>query len=542
MRAFLQVVVAILFLTAFTPEVIGQVIYYVDANATGVATGINWTDAFNDIHSAFTNAVRGDTIRIAQGTYTPDDAHPTLPAGDRAAYWEYPGDVVVQGGFRGNNGGGDPDDRDTDLFETILSGEIGDAELEADNSWTLIKANVSGDILFDGLTLSGVYQDSSSLPQGHYGSVLWTFGSNWVDLNDIRIVDNETINDDQVGRGGALFILSTPGTISNCEFVNNRISGTQFQTVGGAAFIWDSDIVFTNCLFEDNVNDAAAGAAFGGAVYIEHGYPVFQNVIFRNNIAASGGGAVFHRNAWDAVKHPERKGAPTFIDCLFENNASNHGGAAFIWSRLEDDVCTFRNCQFLGNTSVRSGAAIYSNGGGLTVMAVNVDGCLFSGNETGFGTRSPVQNGTAFEGPGANSRFTNCTIVDNITGSGLLLSTFPAGDYWIANTIIRDNGSGSLNSFSINGIIVSSNIKGAASLDPRIEQIDVMDSDAFFADASGGNYRLTPVSPSIDRGDNSNVPADLTSDLDGNDRALDGDYDSIAVVDMGAFECSDGNQ
>jgi hypothetical protein len=539
MRSFRQIVLVILFLFTGTPWVIAQVTYYVDAKATGAGTGNNWADAFNDIHTAFSIAESGDTIRIAQGTYTPDDSHPTLAIGDRAAYWDYPGDVVVEGGYRGNSGGGDPEDRDSGLFETILSGEIGDPELETDNSWALIKANVRGDILFDGLTLSGVYQDSSSLPQGHYGSVLWTFGSNRVALNDIRIVDNVTINDDQLGRGGALFILNTPGTISNCEFVDNRIGGTQFQTVGGAAFIWDSDITFTDCLFEDNVNDAIGGAAFGGAIYIEHGYPVFQNVIFRNNIAENAGGAVFHRNAWDPVKHPDREGAPTFIDCVFESNASNNGGAAFIWSRREDDVCTFRNCQFLGNTTVQGGAAIYSNGGGLTVMGVNVEGCLFSGNQTAFGSRSVAQHGTAFDGPGAKSRFTNCTIAGNIAGSGLMLSTFPEGDYRIANTIIRNNGSGSLNRFSIHGRIVSSNIEGAALLNPSIVQIDVIDSNAHFVDPAGGDYRLASGSPSIDCGDDSSVPEDLTSDLDGNDRAVDGDNDFVSVVDMGAFESAD---
>jgi hypothetical protein len=50
------------------------------------------------------------------------------------------------------------------------------------------------------------------------------------------------------------------------------------------------------------------------------------------------------------------------------------------------------------------------------------------------------------------------------------------------------------------------------------------------------NLELAHESPCIDAGDSNSVPADVTTDLDGRPRFIDGDCDLTATVDMGAYE------
>ena len=61
-----------------------------------------------------------------------------------------------------------------------------------------------------------------------------------------------------------------------------------------------------------------------------------------------------------------------------------------------------------------------------------------------------------------------------------------------------------------------------------------INSDPLFVDAGNGNFRLQESSPCIDVGNNAAVVG--STDLDGRPRIFDGDDDSVATVDMGAYE------
>ena len=63
-------------------------------------------------------------------------------------------------------------------------------------------------------------------------------------------------------------------------------------------------------------------------------------------------------------------------------------------------------------------------------------------------------------------------------------------------------------------------------------------SDPLFVNAGTNDYHLSSSSPCIDTGDSSGCYSGQT-DIDGEDRILDGDGDQTATVDMGADEYSD---
>lgn len=534
-----RVLVALCVAACFAVPGNAQTTRFVDFRAVGSADGLTWTNAHTNLHAALAASVAGDSIHIAQGTYTPDVGHPSRPVGDRLAYWTYKSDVRVRGGYRGLSGGGAPDDRNTSAFPTILSGEIGNPGVPTDNSLALVAANVTGQIFLDGLTFTRCYQDvSAGLPQGHYGSALWTFGSAGIVLNDCTFSDNRTVNNDQVGRGGAVFIFGTPGTITNCRFQGNRISGTQFQTVAAGLFIWESNLQISDCLFDGNVNDASAGASYAGGLYIEHGFPVLTRCTFRDNSSLSGGGAVFHRNAWAPPPSglATRAGAPTFVDCLFEGNSSNQGGAVWVWSRREDDLARLSNCQFRGNSSAQNGAAVFCNPGGTTWMQVELLGCLFVGNTSGFATVASCFDGAA------QTSIANCTFASNSAGRCVAAS---GESLVVSNSIFRGAGSGQPLLWASGGAMPASasrcNIEGPAPL--NVVTSNITSGNPLFVSGAGaaGDYRLSAGSPCIDAGDSSLVPPALTTDLAGNARRAD-DPSSVdtgvgpPVVDLGAYE------
>lgn len=72
-----------------------------------------------------------------------------------------------------------------------------------------------------------------------------------------------------------------------------------------------------------------------------------------------------------------------------------------------------------------------------------------------------------------------------------------------------------------------------------------IDQDPQFIDAEGpdetlgtddDNLHLLSDSPCIDAGNNEALPGNVTTDLEGNPRFLDGNSDGSKIVDMGAYE------
>ena len=107
-------------------------IIYVDADPTGANNGTTWLDAFNHLRDALSAAGSGDEILVAQGIYKPDEdtAHPN-GSGSRNATFQLRNGVAIKGGYAGF-GEPDPDARDIELYETILSGDLAGNDIQVD--------------------------------------------------------------------------------------------------------------------------------------------------------------------------------------------------------------------------------------------------------------------------------------------------------------------------------------------------------------------------------------------------------------------------
>ncbi|MHC4526227.1 MAG: fibrinogen-like YCDxxxxGGGW domain-containing protein, partial [Planctomycetota bacterium] len=131
---------------------------YVDADAPGANDGTSWEDAFNYLQDALAVASFNpevNEIRVAEGIYKPDQGtfHPD-GTGERTATFELINAVGIYGGYAGY-WAADPNERDIELYETILSGDINTPGDNSDNSYHVVTAiGTDANAVLDGLTIT----------------------------------------------------------------------------------------------------------------------------------------------------------------------------------------------------------------------------------------------------------------------------------------------------------------------------------------------------------------------------------------------------
>ena len=103
----------------------GGGVLYVDDDAPLGGDGTSWNTAYRFLQDGLTVADGGGfaEIRVGQGSYTPDtdEANPD-GTDDREATFQLLNGVALMGGYAGI-GAKNPDDRDIELYETILTGD-----------------------------------------------------------------------------------------------------------------------------------------------------------------------------------------------------------------------------------------------------------------------------------------------------------------------------------------------------------------------------------------------------------------------------------
>ncbi|MCH8150751.1 MAG: hypothetical protein IH830_00075 [Planctomycetes bacterium] len=511
-----------------------QTVLYVDDDAPPGGDGTSWNTAYRFLQDAVTDASGGgiSEVRVGQGTYQPDrDELNPLGTGNREATFQLINGVALMGGYAGF-GAPDPDARDIELYETILSGDLNgddgrDFLNNDENAFHVVRGfTLDPSTVLDGLV---IVAGNANGPGHEYGGGFWnqdgspmivacTFTQNAANLqgSGMHSTGNPTIE-------GSSFIgnILTPqrSTVSNrgiglysvgkavvqyCLFENNKfvcpfnpVTGCDFFQLRGGGMYSSGDASISHCTFSGNIL-AGMGNAMGGGLYMFGG--VATDCSLLGNFSGQGGGAF----VW----------AATLIGCLFNGNSSWFSSGVSC-SALATGESTFIQCRF-----------VYNDPPAGTTRAVRV-----------LSTVVTVFSNCEFIGDGLRKTYQGLAIVRNCTffGGGLSISSFgtqgdiDVGNSILWNTLISEPSEGTL---TVNYCCSNSWAGGGTGN---------INADPLFVDSAGGDLHLLPGSPCIDAGDNSAIHA-CSVDLDRKLRFADDPATSdtgsgeAPIVDMGAYE------
>lgn len=512
---------------------------FVDSGAMGDGNGESWDDAFTTLQGALVGAAVGAEIRVAQGTYRPDQS-PSEP-GDRIATFQLISGVAIYGGY-GGLGEPDPDVRDVELYETILSGDIGTPGDSDDNSYHVVTGSGTDSFaVLDGFTITAGNANGEGYEKARGAGMYCVTGSPTLadcvftaNTADGYIFDPK-FGKEPFGEGGGIYSNNGADlTLTNCIFMNNFAYGG-----GGGMFNRASQPSLISCTFNNN-SSIYNGGGLNNRILAS---PLLVNcVFFGNSVPIGRGGGMNNEGGCD----------PTLINCLFlgnsTGNTSARGGGMSNFSNCDPLLL---GCMFIGNSST------HSDGGGLANMAgsnATLINCLFTGNMAG-------RHGGAIYNWGAGTSLTfptliNCTIAGNIAdswgngvGDGGGVADTEGSTSTVTNSILWGNSdsgpqdeSAQFYSLETDPIINYSCMQGWTGAFGGVGNVG---DDPLFIDADGpddevgtedDDLRLQPCSPVVDGGSNGALPNDVTVDLDGDPRFVDGNGDGSVVVDMGAYE------
>jgi len=333
---------------------------------------------------------------------------------------------------------------------------------------------------------------------------------------------------------GATYAVQSPVTVSNAITVRGY-GGPDGVVVEGGGVSRCFTLLHSNaCLMDVTISNGWGGN--GGGAYLAAGE--ISNCVIVSCTATNGGGAYIVNGA--------------IVGCtVTENAATNSGGGVFL------NGGTARGCFFRGNRA--------KYGGGLYVYVGHVAGCTMTGNHAtvrgggmelfGWDASRCIVQGNSADGNGggvyipSDGYMTNCLVTGNQSGGDGGGVCAPGENMaWMQFCTVADNTAaatgGGVTHVSIRNCIVyfnsapvSSNFYGSdydySCFAPVTPSANNTDEDPSFLDREAGDYRLRYGSPCIDGAD---PYASESSDLDGNPRPVEGDFNVIPRSDMGCYE------
>lgn len=442
---------------------VGRSVMYVDDDAIGANNGTSWENAYNYLQDAL--AVAGSTsehieIWVAQGIYIPDrNSAMSNGNGDRQASFQLIDGVSLQGGYAGWNEP-DPNARDIIIYETILSGDLNENDVDVNNPEDLNEPNraensyhavtssyTNSTAVLDGFTIKGGNANGTG-PDGHGGGIYNKGGS--PTLVDCTLVGNLSRN-----RGGGAYNEEGNPTLTNCTFTSNSsYDGLQYRADGGGMYNLHGNPTLADCIFNGNLADGGNG---GGMTNL-YSNPTLTGCIFIENKATWGGGM------------GNLDSNPSLTNCTFSINSVIYGGGMY----NNGSKPNLRKCDFTGNLSSFGGAMLnYSSSPIIT-------NCMFNANEARFG-------GGMRNSDNSYPTLINCTFSDNyasVTGGGIY--NYSNVSTTLTNCILWCNIPNQISLFSVLSDCLASysNIQGGWPGQGNIN------TNPHLVDPLGGDYHL----------------------------------------------------
>jgi len=529
---------------------------------------LSW-DTACELQTALFNAIEGNQIWVAAGTYKPttDD--------NRESTFQLKNGVAIYGGFPDN--GGDFSQRDWETYPTTLSGDIGVTSDNADNSYHVVTGSeVDVTTILDGFTISlgnafGTYpydcgggmfnnRSSPSLTNVTFSSNSASYGgggmSNWHSSSPSLTNVTFSSNSASYGGGGMYNQDSSNPSLTNVIFSDNSVD------LGGGMYNEFSSPTLTDVTFSGNTS------SYGGGMYNTYGSnPHLTNVTFNSNSASSEGGGMYNYSSSPNLTNVtfssnsatsydgdssyggglfDNSSNPILSNVTFSGNSASYGGGMYNYSNSSPNLT---NVTFSDNTATDYGGGMFNNSSNPILRNVTfndnaVNGDISYGGGMFNNSSNPILSNVTFSGNSASYgggmyNYSNSSpSLTNVTFSGNTATSDGGGIYNI-------EGSPSLTNAILWGN-TPSQISGSSA---TVTYSDIQGDDVYPGDgninenpllgnlADNGGFTLTHElgvgSPAIDKGNPELCPL---IDQRSYARPVDGDEDGLAVCDMGAYE------
>jgi hypothetical protein len=358
-------------------------VLHVDDDAPLGGDGTSWDTAYRFLQDALANAEASGgsvvEIRVAQGTYYPDeDESGNVVPDDRAATFHIVDGVALVGGFAGIESA-DPDERDVALYESILSGEIGETWFSDNSRNVLVSAQPGPSTEIDGFTITR--GNSRSGYWGGGGAGLHNTGGTLA-VTNCRFVGNHSYapTDPDCDPGDLVLVLDCTPTGRGAGVYN----------IGGNLTVTEDAMFSYSWGYGDNANavitsSTISGDLFGGNYTIDD--CVFDHGSVRIGLPPPGPWPqqdVTLTNCTFQEGHVSQHYGPSAL-IIIDNCHFVGGGESLLGNRAHIDNSSFAAGASIamGGESVITGCTFGESYQSIRSWGGTIDGCTFSGNDVG---------------------------------------------------------------------------------------------------------------------------------------------------------------